>query len=206
MTRDEHLYTIAAEEAVEVAQRCSKAIRFGPGEVQPGQDLDNRARILEEYAQLVGVLEMLGFDVGRIPVNLRVLADAKKTKVEKFLEYSRECGTLEEGESTPLEVWNGFDSEPSPSCSVCGSVAVTGCRTEFMEPREHWHKVFVKSREYRCDAHPFEAEHRAPASGVLSREVYFRRKADEEGLDPPPVISSCGARCSRYVCDREAGH
>lgn len=44
MTRDEHLYTIAGEEGVEVAQRCSKALRFGGSEVQPGQTMDNRAR------------------------------------------------------------------------------------------------------------------------------------------------------------------
>ncbi len=96
MTRDEHLYTIAGEEAVEIAQRCSKAVRFGGAEVQPGQTLDNRTRILQEYADLVGVLEMLGFSVGPGPLDpLRPWVDAKKLKVEQFLRYSEECGTLQ---------------------------------------------------------------------------------------------------------------
>ena len=100
MTRDEHLYTIAGEEGVEIAQRCSKAVRFGGTEVQPGQGMDNRQRILQEFADLVGVLELLGFDIG-IPAHsaLRPWIDAKKEKVEKFLAYSRECGTLETAES-----------------------------------------------------------------------------------------------------------
>ncbi|MGE0450858.1 MAG: hypothetical protein AB7Q29_14890 [Vicinamibacterales bacterium] len=109
MTRDEHLYTIAGEEGCEIAQRCTKALRFGDRQVQPdGHDglhpdggnpeqLDNRQRILKEYADLVGVLEMLGFDVGLGLLHpLRPWVDAKKAKVERFLEYSRECGTLTE--------------------------------------------------------------------------------------------------------------
>lgn len=95
MTRDEHLYTIGAEEGVEVAQRMTKALRFGSDEIQPGQPLTNRQRILEEYAHLVAAMEMLGFRVE--PESLRPWIDAKKAKVERFLEYSRECGTLEGG-------------------------------------------------------------------------------------------------------------
>ena len=95
MTRDEHLYTIAGEEGVEIAQRCSKAVRFGGAEVQPGQPLDNRTRILQEFADLVAVLEMLGFTIG-IPEHsaLRMWIEAKKLKVEQFLRYSAKCGTL----------------------------------------------------------------------------------------------------------------
>jgi hypothetical protein len=40
MTRDEHLMTIAMEECAEVAQRVSKAVRFGMEEIQPGQPLN----------------------------------------------------------------------------------------------------------------------------------------------------------------------
>lgn len=95
MTRDEHLYTIAAEEAVEVAQRCTKALRFGGDEVQPGQPLDNRVRILQEFSHLLAALEMLGFSVGPSPLDpLRQWVDAKKEQVERFIRYSEECGTL----------------------------------------------------------------------------------------------------------------
>lgn len=94
MTRDEHLYSIAAEEAVEVAQRCTKALRFGGDEVQPGQAFDNRYRILQEFADLVGALEMLGFNLG--VTQLRWQVNEKKAKIERFLRYSKECGTLTE--------------------------------------------------------------------------------------------------------------
>ena len=100
MTRDEHLYVIAGEEGAEITQRCTKALRFGGSEIQPGQTLDNRARIMQEFADLVGVLEMLGFNVD-IPTHsaLRPWIQEKKEKVERVLAYSRECGTLVEGRS-----------------------------------------------------------------------------------------------------------
>ena len=98
MTRDEHLYTVAAEECAELAQRFSKANRFGCEEVQPGQELSNRQRILYEFADLVGVMEMLGFFPFGLRTGpsdaLRPEIDAKKAKVEKFLAYSAKCGTL----------------------------------------------------------------------------------------------------------------
>jgi hypothetical protein len=97
MTRDQHLYVIAAEESIEVGQRCTKAARFGGDEVQPGQPLDNRQRIMQEFADLLGVMELLGFAPLVGPLHaLRPWIDAKKAKVERFLDYSRECGQLTE--------------------------------------------------------------------------------------------------------------
>lgn len=96
MNRLEHLLTIVGEESVEVAQRASKAARFGLREVQPGQDLDNRARLLGEFADLCGALELLDESIiDDLVHELRPQIDAKKAKVEKFLLYSREVGTLE---------------------------------------------------------------------------------------------------------------
>jgi len=92
MTRDEHLLTIAAEECAELAQRLSKALRFGMDEVQPGQPLSNRERIIEEYTDLIAALEMLG-----IWTLDRAQIDAKHRKVERFLRYSEQCGTLSGG-------------------------------------------------------------------------------------------------------------
>jgi hypothetical protein len=91
MNRAEHLLSIVAEEAVEVAQRATKALRFGIDEVQPGQDHTNWERIEHEFHDLIAALEMAH---GR-PLNIRrVLIDAKKEKVEKFLAYSAALGTL----------------------------------------------------------------------------------------------------------------
>lgn len=45
MNKVEYLLACLAEEAVEVAQRATKAMRFGCNEVQPGQPLCNVQRI-----------------------------------------------------------------------------------------------------------------------------------------------------------------
>ena len=96
MTRTEHLLTIAGEECAEVAQRTSKAARFGLKEIQPGQPLDNAERIVQEFTDLVAVLSMLGIvevDDCNVYVNPVAIWD-KRVKVEKYLELSREQGTL----------------------------------------------------------------------------------------------------------------
>lgn len=93
MNRNEHLLMILAEECAEVAQRVSKALRFGLDEVQPGQDLTNEQRIWNEMNDLAGVSEMLIAARGSGGL-CRDAVDAKKAKVERFLVYSAECGTL----------------------------------------------------------------------------------------------------------------
>jgi hypothetical protein len=90
----EHLLTIAAEEAVEVAQRATKALRFGLMEVQPGQTLTNAERLMGEFHDLLAALEML-HDEAKLPLRInRAAIDAKRVQVEKFLAYSAELGTL----------------------------------------------------------------------------------------------------------------
>lgn len=95
MNRTEHLLSILAEECAEVAQRCSKAARFGLAEVQPGQALTNMDRILREWADATAGMEML-MEAAQIaePAGWRDLVLAKKAKVEQFLAYSAQCGTL----------------------------------------------------------------------------------------------------------------
>ncbi len=103
MNRQEHLLSIVAEECTEVGQRASKALRFGMTEVQEGQIYDNSERILHEVSDLAGALELLyGFKIDDVLAELRPRIDAKKEKVEKFLEYSRKVGTLQVyGETQP---------------------------------------------------------------------------------------------------------
>lgn len=95
MNRIEHLLSCLSEECAEVSQRASKALRFGLTEVQPGQDLDNAARIGVELQDVFTIVEMLveagALDVRRDPTAVRI----KKKKVEKFMAYARECGTLD---------------------------------------------------------------------------------------------------------------
>lgn len=117
MTRTEHLLTIVAEECNEIAQRCSKALRFGLAEVQPGQDKTNAQRIMDEVNDFLAAYQMLAGPVispttplfQGSPAEWMEAIRAKQEKVEKFLKYSAECGTLSEATKTP-----------QGECSACG--------------------------------------------------------------------------------------
>jgi len=89
MTREQYLLTCLAEEAVEVAQRATKAARFGLDEVQPGQGLNNRRRLEGELEDLLGVMRMLNLNPN--PQMFR----KKEERVEKYMAYSREQGQVE---------------------------------------------------------------------------------------------------------------
>lgn len=102
MTREEHLLSMIAEECAEIAQRASKALRFGLEESEPGQDKNNALRIVLEYIDLQTVIEMLHscspvFRMSNIDTakQLESLMQAKREKVEKYLGYSRFRGRLE---------------------------------------------------------------------------------------------------------------
>lgn len=90
MTREEHLLTILAEECTELAHRCHKALRFGLTETQPGQPYDNSQRIVCEYTDVLGAAAHLGLVAN--PGGI----EAKREKIERYLEHSRRCGTLDE--------------------------------------------------------------------------------------------------------------
>lgn len=104
MTRNEMLLTTLGEECAEVIQRVSKALRFGLDEIQQGQDKTNAQRILIEFVDCIAVLEMLQTD-GAIPIEdgdvLDEMTDSKKVRVEKWLGYSAEMGTVDETLPTP---------------------------------------------------------------------------------------------------------
>lgn len=90
MNTTEHLLTILAEECAEVAQRASKAARFGLTEIQPGQEENNTRRLERELADLMATADALG---------LRVRDEdkaAKREKLKKFMQYADEIGTLKD--------------------------------------------------------------------------------------------------------------
>lgn len=94
MKRIEHILFIIAEECAEVAQRASKAARFTLEEVQPGQDLPNIERLWQEFNDLYAMMQMLHEETGYNGLSLKQ-REAKIAKVEHFLKYSAERGTLE---------------------------------------------------------------------------------------------------------------
>lgn len=98
MTLQEHLQTIAMEECNEIAHRFSKSLRFGESQVQPGQALTNRQRILYEVIDLGVVLDMLGFNLDNFGALVREDPFKKRAKIEKYLGLSRDYGTLTEKE------------------------------------------------------------------------------------------------------------
>jgi len=93
MNRIEHLMTIAGEECSEVHQELCKALRFGLHE-QRDLPTSNHERIQKEYNDLLAMIDMLndesGFDLYRDPKMIK----QKRDKVEKYLLYSKEQGTL----------------------------------------------------------------------------------------------------------------
>jgi hypothetical protein len=94
MILQEHLLAILAEECNEVAHRASKALRFGLRDIGPGQTKNNAELIVEEFSQLLAMMNML-HDQNLIPAVMDPREFAAKFKnVEKFLEYSRQQGTL----------------------------------------------------------------------------------------------------------------
>lgn len=96
MNRQEHLLTILSEECGEIAKEISKGLRFGLDDHHPTQVGTNAEKINLEYNDLVAVLEMLN-DEGILEVKLdRELIKRKKERVEKYLLYAKERGTLKD--------------------------------------------------------------------------------------------------------------
>ncbi|APR52015.1 hypothetical protein CA223_06685 [Sphingomonas koreensis] len=95
MNRVEHLLTCLGEEGNEVAQRVSKALRFGLREVEPGQPLTNDDRVCDEIRDLIAVAHILHGE-GVIGWFMPDTGDiqAKRRKIERFMAISREQGVL----------------------------------------------------------------------------------------------------------------
>ena len=95
MKREEQLLIILMEECAELAQRASKALRFGLDEIEPGQELSNSERLDLEFNDLVSVAAMLRNEKQVFKKYNWDLRDAKVQKVEKYLDYSRQLGILD---------------------------------------------------------------------------------------------------------------
>lgn len=93
MNRQEHLLVIFSEECSEVAQEVAKALRFGVNE-QRDLPTSNLERIQKEFNQLMAMRDML-WDEGVCIRDDQETRRAKRVKVEQYLKYSKECGTLD---------------------------------------------------------------------------------------------------------------
>lgn len=95
MNRTDHLLWIVAEECAEVAQRASKAARFGLNLVEPGHYRTNKERLEGEWNDLMAAMVTVGTECGfKFHAQPELIA-AKLEKIEKFLAYSQKCGRLD---------------------------------------------------------------------------------------------------------------
>lgn len=88
MTDEQHLLVILAEEAAEVVQQASKAVRFGMDNVKPGIGKRNRTLLVEELSDLVAVASLLDI------VPDHYLVEMKKEKITAMMDQSRKLGQL----------------------------------------------------------------------------------------------------------------
>jgi hypothetical protein len=92
MNRKEHLLTILIEECAEIQKDTSKALRFGLNDFYNTPPC-NKEKISTEVADLMGIYSMLVKE-GVLDHFPEELIERKKNKIEKFLLYSKERGTL----------------------------------------------------------------------------------------------------------------
>ena len=98
MDRKEYLLTCLIEECSEVQKEATKALRFGMDDnwKDHGKQSD---RIVHEFIDLLSIYEMLIQDGHIKDVSVEEVLEltvAKKTRVEKFMGYARDRGTLVE--------------------------------------------------------------------------------------------------------------
>lgn len=94
MNLDDHILVVAAEECNEVAKRLMKILRFGPDDIEPGQQFTARERAQQEIYDLLAALDDLD-KRGIVPIPPNELAvRTKQLKVQRMLEYSRDVGRL----------------------------------------------------------------------------------------------------------------
>lgn len=78
-----------------MAHRISKALRFGMTDTMPGQFRTNEDWLLDEFNELVGMMQMLREEgIIKKAIFNQQTSDDKKERVERFLKYSQEMGTL----------------------------------------------------------------------------------------------------------------
>lgn len=87
---DRELLTILIEECAEVAQRATKLLRFGAGEIQPGHLLNNVERMSAEIGDLKVMVSMLQDRRLVSPVHVSLGIVRKRNQLAKFMQEQPE--------------------------------------------------------------------------------------------------------------------
>jgi len=101
MNKEKYLLVKIQEECAEVSQRVAKAIRFGLKNIQNGQDKNNLERLKEEILDLFAALVIFEdeVDIKLLDLdfeNFDELIDNRIERIEKYMDYSRELGELDD--------------------------------------------------------------------------------------------------------------
>ena len=95
MNIKDYLLACSSEEAGEISQAVGKSHRFGLLDKNPRSDKTNWVDLRKEVHDLVAVYEMLCVEFDRVETLDRDIIDAKKVKVEHYMNYSVELGRLD---------------------------------------------------------------------------------------------------------------
>lgn len=83
------------EEAAEVEQIASKALRFGLWNHHPNEKIPNAEHLVKELHDVRAMWEML-CEEKAIPCEIcNAIIEEKKKKVRQYMKVSQECGTLD---------------------------------------------------------------------------------------------------------------
>ena len=97
MNKIENISLVIMEECAEVQQAISKCLRFGYDCYNPQfPNTNNGKDVLKEYFQLQAMMELLMEESGlKNYMTEKEIAETKKHKIEKFLEYQNRSIELE---------------------------------------------------------------------------------------------------------------
>lgn len=144
MTQQEHLLVRCMEECNELSQRISKILNFGSDQVQKQSDdrpdqnperLNNFQRAINEYHDLIAVMDMAGFHGGRVDSGNqgddfavhfdRDKIDAKVKKVGLYIIRAEKCLTLEPSwEHRTCEETTGMIGDDYTRCGAPAAMIV----------------------------------------------------------------------------------
>ena len=96
MNYQQYLLIKLAEEASELAQIALKTAQFGLYSTCQTTNETNIQRVTAEYNDVIAIAEMINTEIYDNLERDTYLVDAKRQKVMKYLEYSKEAGCVVE--------------------------------------------------------------------------------------------------------------
>lgn len=95
MNKEEMLLIMVAEECSEIIQATTKSLRFGLDDYYKDNP-SNRQKLRIEFNDLLVLIEILKEEKIIDLVSEPFLIRKKKEKIDKYLEYSKNCGKFVE--------------------------------------------------------------------------------------------------------------